>query len=245
MRATGLVKFILLLIGLGALALIVSNILSRSSQRAPADPPGPLLSPEVESRSTRFEYSEKEEGRIIFNVSADTSTLTKQGLQFLESPRLVLYNQEDGNFDAIEGRRAHYRMGEKRIEFLEDVHILLSDGTSIRSSKVEADLERNLIRIDQQFEFERGEATGTGRSLTYRIDSRQLGATFFHLVLPTAEEPIQAWSHYASYDIPQQGIKLTGEARIERGGGLLKGDRIDIALTPAFRPYPDSCSKAT
>ena len=232
MRAAGIVKFILLLIGLGAVALIISNILSRSSQQAPAEPPGPLLAPEVESRSTRFEYSEKEEGRTIFNVSADTSTLTKQGLQSLESPRLVLYNQEDGSFDTIEGRRAHYRMGEKRIEFLEDVHILLSDGTSIRSSKVEADLERNLISIDQQFDFERGKATGTGRSLSYRIDSRQLGATLFQLVLPTAEEPIQAWAHYASYDIPKQGIQLTGEARIERAGGLLEADRIDIALTP-------------
>ncbi len=232
MRAAGLVKIILLLIGLGAVALIISNILSRSAQQAPAEPPGPLLAPEVESRSTRFEYSEKEEGRTIFSVSAATSTLTKQGLQSLESPRLVLYNQEGGNFDTIEGRRANYRMGEKRIEFLEDVQILLSDKTSIRSSKVEADLERNLVHIDQQFEFERGEANGTGRSLSYQIDTRQLDATRFHMLLPTAAEPVQAWAQHASYDIPQQGIQLKGQARIERAGGLLEADRIDVALTP-------------
>ncbi len=234
MRAAALIKALLLLALVSGIAAIVVNFQSR---QAPQDPqPQPeLLDPDIERQTTRFEYSERKEGKVVYLVSADKSTLTVEGLQRLEGVRLRLYKEDGPSFDTVEGAKALYRIEEKHVEFSGDVRILLADRTEIRSAQVSAYLQENLILIDRSFEFQRGDVRGKGASMRYRTGRKDMKARDFQLEIPSPGGDVSVEAQRASYDVEAESVSLEGDARARRSGAHLSAKRIDLSLTAKRR----------
>ncbi|HSR67969.1 MAG TPA: LPS export ABC transporter periplasmic protein LptC [Acidobacteriota bacterium] len=234
MQTTRWIRLGLAVVFLAGLAAIIFSLTSRQPG-TPEAVEEPLLDPDVESQSTRFEYSEKEEGRTVFRVQALQSIQRSDGRHELEEVLLELYNPQGEVADTIRGRKALYRVGESRVEFSQDVEIRLVDGTVIRSQQVRADLERELILIDQQFSFSRQRASGEGRRLLYRIQPQVAEIEDFKVRMPSRELPLDVASAQAVYDLGRHHVELTGDSSITRRPTLLTADRIEVWMDSTQR----------
>ncbi|HSR52981.1 MAG TPA: LPS export ABC transporter periplasmic protein LptC [Acidobacteriota bacterium] len=234
MQTTRWMRLGLAVVFLAALAAIIISLTSRQAD-APEPVEQPLLEPDVESQSTRFEYSEKEEGRTVFRVEAEKSTQRNDGRHELDDVLLELHTPDGQVSDTIRGRRALYRMGESKVEFSEDVEIRLMDGTQIHSQQVRADLDEETILIDQQFSFRRGEAAGLGQRLLYRIQMQVAEISAFRVQVPSSQVPISVSSTQAVYDLGRHYVKLTGNSTISRVPTLLTARQIEVWMDESDR----------
>ncbi len=168
------------LLRIGLIALIVAGgtaiVWSFMSRRQQAEviPSGQMLDPEVSRRSTQFEYSERKRGHTVFKVYADISTETISGIHQLKDVDLVHYDQAGQPSATVSGQEAVYRVKEKLVEFFGNVQIDLADGTRVMSRRVNADLDQEIMTIEEKFVFERGKLRGEGNSLLYHIPRREI-----------------------------------------------------------------------
>ncbi|HLV01933.1 MAG TPA: LptA/OstA family protein [Acidobacteriota bacterium] len=208
---------------------ILWNFLIR--QRSATDTPqGNLLSPDVARLSTQFEYTQLERGRPIFRVVARTSVLTQTNVHTLEDVQLTRFDADGDVMNRVEGKRAVYWIDNKQINFEDDVVIELEDGTQVLSDRVQADLARQVINIDDQFRFQKNLLTGVGKALQYQIPSRRLLVDDgLQLTFPADQGEGSAKSQSAIYNLGMGVIQLSGQALIQTNSYQLSGDAIQVA----------------
>ena len=210
---------------------ILWSFLSRRRQAA-LIPQGSLLPPEISRRIVEFEYTERKGGKPVFHVQAELSSESGSGIHTLEGVELSRYDEAGELADKVSAREAVYKIADKKIEFSGDVRIELSDQTRIFSQRTRADLEQEVIFIDESFHFDQGRATGKGRSLIYRIPRQEVEVVGrFQLVIPNGPDRIEAQARGAKYCVSSARIELEGEAEISDSQGRLSGERMEILLT--------------
>ena len=210
---------------------ILWSFLSRRRQAA-LIPQGSLLPPEISRRIIEFEYTEHKGGKRVFHVQAELSSESGSGIHTLKSVELSRYDEAGESADKVSAREAVYKIADKKIEFSGDVRIELSDQTRIFSQRTRADLDQEVIFIDESFHFDQGQATGKGQSLIYRIPGQEVEVVgHFQLVIPNGPDRIEAQARGAKYRVSSARIELEGEAEISGSQGRLSGERMEILLT--------------
>lgn len=224
-------RIILLLILIGGLVAIVWSYRSRSNDRSEG-PERSLLSPEITRQSTEFEYTQLREGRIQFRVTAESSTLTREGTHRLEGVRLYRYGPENKPTDAVRSDVAIYQPEAKEIEFEDDVRIELVDGTRIFAEWAGGDLSAEIVTIRERFEFQREEVRGEGEGLRYQIEERVLEvAKSFESWIPTESEGlVTARSGAVTYWLTEGRARLTGGVKIFSELYELSADRVQVLM---------------
>lgn len=235
MLASRRVRFILILVILGGVVAIVVNFLVRR-QHVVVQSESEILSPGIKRRATGFDYSEHRDGREVFSVKASVGTLTEENIHSLKDVRLVHYAPEGGILDSVHGSQAVYDMNHNKIVFSGAVEMELEDQTRIFSDSVRADLGSNIVNIDQHFRFQRGDVSGEGARLTYRIRERQVEISGqFSMELPSDSGEIRASAQTTLYDLRHHKLDLRGQALLSQPPRLLKSDWITIVLTEERR----------
>lgn len=195
-----------------------------------------MLTPDEKRSLTDAVYQERKEGQLTFEVKADVSVESEEGLIRLKKVGLTKYDEKGNPTNLVFGEAADYDVGQKQIRFAGDVRLRLADGTDIYSESVSADLQREVVDIADAFRFERGDVSGRGQSLQYRIAPRHLSIHGpFHLSLPLEESKVSVEAHEAFYDLPAHKVDLAEAARIEGAGNRLGADRISIQMTELNR----------
>ncbi|MFQ5739626.1 MAG: LPS export ABC transporter periplasmic protein LptC [Acidobacteriota bacterium] len=232
MRFRRLIKSVLVVVLLLGGASIVWSFLSRRSagESAPSDE---LLAPSVSQRSTDFEHSEYQLGKIVFRVRSATNTLTGTGVHRLKEVHLVLYDELGAPSDSVSGQEASYETEKKQIDFSGQVQVRLAEGIQVSSNHLRADLRTREIKIDQDFELERGEVRGTGRGMLYEIADRQIRVgRGIRLSLPTSsDDPVRVEATRAWYDLSTNRLKLFGQVRVYGPQYSLRSDQLEAFLT--------------
>ncbi len=204
---------LILVIGTGMVAILWSFLSRHSGGMATLTKQ--FLSPDISSRTIRFEYVEHKKGRTIFQVSADTSTEFSAGVHTLKEVKLTRFDETGQSSDSISGQRAIYKITEKHIEFSGDVEIQLADNTQVFSDQVEADLDAEVVLIKGSFRFQRGEVLGRGESLVYRIPERTIQIDGrFECAVSTSDGRVEAEALQAFYFLSERRLELRGKANI-------------------------------
>ncbi|MEE2839884.1 MAG: LptA/OstA family protein [Acidobacteriota bacterium] len=207
---------------------IVWSFMSRRQQVVTL-PEAEILSPEISRQSTQFEYTEHKRGRPVFTVNAATSTQTMSDVHTLNEVKLAYFDQADEPSDSITGRVATYSLTEKELDFAGDIRIWLADGTEVVSEHGAADLIQEVAKIDQGFQFQRGNITGNGGSLRYSFPQREMRvAEGLTLVTSSGGRQFQATAREGIYRLSEQEFELLNGAGISSGDAQLKADRIGI-----------------
>ncbi|MDA2923745.1 LPS export ABC transporter periplasmic protein LptC [Acidobacteria bacterium AH-259-L09] len=228
-------RITLIILIIAGVMTIVWSFLSRR-QEAVVVSKAEILSPEISRRSTKFEYTEHTRGRTVFKVYAETSIETVSKVHTLKDVNLAYYDETGKPSDVISGREAVYRIDEKQIEFSGDARIQLANGTEVFSDRVSADLNREIVMIDENFRFQRGEITGSGRGLIYLIPQREIRIEKgLQLVLPSGPHDVKARAPRALYRVSEQVIELIGNAAISGPDTGLTADQIALFLTEEHR----------
>lgn len=221
-------RIVLLSVLVAGVVAILWNFSVRQQQTADA-PGGDLLSPDVARQSTEFEYTQLERGRPVFRVVARTSVLTQTNVHTLEDVRLTRFGAEGEVVNRVKGDRAVYWIDEKQINFEENVVIELEDGTRVLSEKVQADLARQVIDIDEQFRFEKDLLKGAGETLQYQIPGhRLLVDNGLQLTFPASQSEGTARSDTAIYNLRMGVIELNGRSLIQTTDYQLAGETIRV-----------------
>lgn len=226
----------LLVVVVAAVAIaIVSSFLARS-RSLPTPPENDLLPEDVESRGTDFDHSEFKLGKIVFRVRSQTDTVNAEGERQLQQVELLVFDQDGKVQDAVTGKEATYWVEEKKIELRKDVEIRLADGTRVFSDRLHGDLDKEIIKIDQGFVFERSQAQGRGRQLTYRIGDRLLSIQqAFQMRIADPVNPLEVRSESLEYSLDQGRMNLIRSARVQGEAGLLQAQNMLVELTPKDR----------
>lgn len=232
MLRSKLVRILLAVILVVGIASIVASIRSRTEQRAPAPQPSDLLPREISRHSTGFEFSQLKDGRVVFKVFAKTSTMTEDGEHQLEEVRVVGLDEQGASTDRVEARGALYRINEKKIEFHEDVRILLADGTEIFADRASADLGSETVTIRDAFQFTQGDFQGAGQGLYYRLESRLLDARRgLDLSFQVGDTPAEVHAGFARYDLLNGRVALRQGVHMQSGDRLLESEAVAIGLS--------------
>ena len=199
-------------------------------------PEGEMLPPQISRRTTQFEYSERKRDRTVFHVQAEVSTELEGGIHTLSDVRLTRYDIEGSPAETVVAEKAVYEMEKRQLQFSDKVQIELADKTRIFTEHTRADLDREVIYIEENFRFELGEAEGKGRSLFYRIPHQEVNVTgSFELTLPNSPGSLKARAEGARYRVLEHRVYLKGKARVEGPQGQLTGNRMSIFLTEEKR----------
>ncbi len=210
---------------------IVWSFMSRRQQVVTL-PETAILSPEISRRSTHFEYTEHKRGRPVFQVDAETSTQTVSNVHTLSEVNLAYFDQVEEPSDSIAGEEATYRIDEKQLEFDGSTRIQLADGTQVISEQAAADLTQEMARINQGFQFSRGDIRGSGGALTYSFAQRVMRvAKGLNLMTSTGGRQIQARAQEGVYRLSDQVVELLQEAGISSGDAELEADQISVVLS--------------
>jgi lipopolysaccharide export system protein LptA len=214
---------------------IVWSFMSRRQQVVTL-PEAEILSPEISRQSTQFEYTEHKHGRPVFTVSAETSTQTVSDVHTLNEVKLAYFNQADQPSDSITGHVATYSIAEKELEFAGDTRIWLADGTEVVSEHAAADLIQEVAKIDQEFQFQRGNISGNGGSLRYSFPQREMRvAEGLTLVTSSGGRQFQATAREGIYRLSEQEVELLNGASISSGDAQLKAEQIGILLSGEYQ----------
>ena len=212
---------------------IVWSYLSRRGQFS-QNQFGHLLSSGISRLSKQFEYSQLRGGKQLFRVRASTNTLMKEAVQILEDVDMVRFDAEDSPTDAVESKRAIYKIDEKKISFRDEVTIHLSGGTKIFADEASADLETEKISIDGVFRFEQGGIRGAGTALHYSIPQKKIeitGRSEIDFRLGTDEGSAEADNVF--YSSNSERIQLAGGSKIWTPHYELSADEIYVYLSPS------------
>ena len=214
---------------------IVWSFMSRRQQVVTL-PITQILSPEISRQSTQFEYTEHKRGRPVFQVNAETSTQTVSNVHILSEVKLAYFDQAEEPSDSITGREAKYRIDEKELEFDGNTRIRLADGTEVVSEQAAADLEGEVARINQEFQFNRGTLRGNGGSLTYSFPQREMRVSDgLNLMTSTGGRQIQATAREGIYRLSEQVIELWDGAGISTGDTRLKANQMSVLLGEEYQ----------
>ena len=195
-----------------------------------------ILSPEISRQSTQFEYTEHKRGRPVFRVNAETSTQTVSNVHTLNEVSLAYFDQVETPSDSIAGEEATYRIDEKQLEFDGSTRIQLADGTEVVSEQAEADLTQEIARINQEFQFSRGNVRGNGGALTYSFPQREMRvANGLSLMTSSGGRQIRARAREGIYRLSDQVIELLREAGISSGNTELEADQISVLLSEEYQ----------
>lgn len=208
---------LMLMVGLGGGVFAVAwNYYVRSEQFREAI--GALLSSDISRHSTEFVYTQLKEGRTVFRVQAQASTLTRAGEHQLRIVDLLRFDPDGVAGDRITAAQAVYRVERKDIEFQDNVQITLSDGTEISADWAGADLEREVVTIRTGFTFKQADITGSGGALTYSIPERRMEfQDGLRLDFPSRRGQGGANSERATYLMDAGTIMFRGEAQVWAG----------------------------
>ncbi len=231
-------KWLTLALSLCILAVGVAIVWSFMSRRQQVVtlPEAEILSPEISRQSTQFEYTEHKSGRPVFRVNAETSTQTVSDIHTLTEVDLAYFDQAGQSSDRIAGRVATYGIAEKELEFSGDTRIWLADGTEVVSEHAAADLIQEVARIDQEFQFQRGNITGSGGSLRYSFPQREMRVTEgLTMVTSSGGRKFQAMAREGIYRLSEQEFELLEGAGISSGDAQLKANQIGIRLHGKFQ----------
>jgi lipopolysaccharide export system protein LptA len=235
MRAWKPVRILLILILIAGFAAIGWNLHTRRSQPLP-DNRTEMLSPDLARRSTAFEYSEYRRGQTVFRVWAETSVETLLGEHALTDVGLSFHDEEGNPSDSIKGKKATYDTQGKRIEFSGEVEIGLADGTRVFTDRLTADLDAEIIRIDEGFRFTREGVSGKGRELLYSLPDRRIEIRR-GIYLNAADESgaLEAQAEAAEHTLGGGTVALAGGARLHQGERVLQADEILFSMTAEDR----------
>ncbi|MEE8350364.1 MAG: LptA/OstA family protein [Acidobacteriota bacterium] len=214
---------------------IVWSFLSRR-QQVVILPKAEMLSPEIARKSTQFEYTEHKEGRPVFQVNAETSTQTVSNVHTLSEVDLAYFDHVEEPSDSITGRSATYRIDEKQLEFNGNTRIRLKDGTEVVSEQAVADMTREVVQINQDFQFKRGEVQGTGGLLAYSFPQREMKISDgFNLSTFSGGRRVQATARDGIYHLSEELIDLLNGAGLSMGDSQLKADRISVQMSDEYQ----------
>jgi len=220
---------VLVLVG-GALAIAV-NYISRWSP-PPKGKHADLLTPE-QSRSLRNAvYQERKSGRLTFEVRADWSSVTDKNVISLRDVNLTRFDEQGKSSNLVSGKEAVYDQDGKQIRFSRDVHLKLADGTDVYSNNINADLQKEVVNISETFRFQRGDASGSGQALEYRIEPKEVEIRGqFQLTFPLDEGTAEIQATAAFHNLNTHLIDLVGTASIAGAGNRLSADQIKVDMT--------------
>jgi len=231
-----LFRFLLIVLLIGGIAAIVFNIWNRSEHHVPGNRPSEILNSQISRRSTDFEYSQLKGGRVLFLVKAGVSTTTRNDEHMLEQVHLVRLDEEGQETDTIDASSALYRINDKQLEFKDDVVINLSQGTRIFADRAEADLEREVVNIEEKFRFVQGSIEGSGEKLLYEINPRRLTINSgLKFEFGTGGQKGRSSALSGVYEMPAGIIRLRGDARVEMASHDLSASEIDLKLADQSR----------
>jgi len=220
---------VLLLLG-GALAIAV-NYISRWSP-ATKGRQADLLAPQQSRSLTNAVYQERKSGRLTFEVRADWSSETAKNEIRLKNVSLTRFDEQGKSSNLVSGKEALYDQEGKQITFSQDVHLKLADGTDVYSNSIAADLKREVVNISETFRFQRGDASGSGQALEYRIEPKEVDITGqFHLTLPLEEGKAEIEAAKAFHNLNTHLVDLIGSASISGAGNRLSAGQIKVEMT--------------
>lgn len=230
MRLVKLLRGVLIVvIAVGGVA-IVWNLMSRHEPTEMV-PSIQILDPQVSRHSTEFEYSERKRGRVVFKVYADVSTETINGLHQLKDVELIHYDQLGQPVDTISGQEAIYRKKAKLVEFFGNVQVGLADGTRIFSKRVNADLGREVMTIEDEFLFEKRKLRGKGNSMFYDIPKQEIEIVEGMEVEYLSDvSDIRVKGRKAIYKLDLQAIEFTGKAEMSDSKSRLDSEQITVFM---------------
>jgi LPS export ABC transporter protein LptC len=220
---------------LAAGVAIVWSFMSRR-QQVVSLPETEILPPGISRQSTQFEYTEHKRGRPVFQVTAETSTETVSNVHTLSQVDLAYFDQAEEPSDSIAGREATYHIEEKQLEFKGDIRIRLKDGSEVVSEQAAADLIREVVKINQEFQFKRGKIRGAGGSLTYSFPQREMRVTDgLNFMTSSGGRRIQATAREGIYRLSEEVIEFLNGARISSGETQLKAMQISVLLSGEYQ----------
>ncbi len=229
-------RFLLIVLLLGGVAVIAVNIWNRSERRVDGNRPSEILTSEITRRSTDFEYSQLKGGRVLFLVKAGVSTTTRNDEHLLEQVHLVRLDEAGQETDTIDASSALYRLNEKQLEFRDDVVINLSQGTRIFADRADADLDREIVNIQDQFRFVQGTIEGSGEGLLYEINPRRLIiSSGLKFEFDTAGQKGRSSALSGVYEMAAGIIRLKGNSRVEMAAHELSAAEIDLKVVDQSR----------
>lgn len=230
-RSLKLIRLFLIVVLVTAMGAVVWSFLTRRDARPPLARER-LLSPELHQQSTEFEHTHHEEGRTVYKVEAGTSTETVKKIHRLFGVKLTHFGPDGSSVEEISGDEAIYRVVDNRIEFTGKVRIELSDGTTIDADRLKADLDRNVVAIDEGFRFRMEKLSGHGRSLSYEIRRNRLRVDDeFQLNITQGADLLQVTASRALYDLEDRRVDLLDGARIQGPQGDLTAGYVRVFLT--------------
>lgn len=230
-RSLKLIRLFLIVVLVTAMGAVVWSFLTRRDARPPLARER-LLSPELSQQSTEFEHTHHEEGRTVYKVEAGTSTETVKKIHRLFGVKLTHFGPDGSSVEEISGDEAIYRVVDNRIEFTGKVRIELSDGTTIDADRLKADLDRNVVAIEEGFRFGMDKLSGHGRSLSYEIRRNRLRVDDeFQLNITQGADRLQVTASRALYDLEDRRVDLLDGARIQGPQGDLTAGYVRVFLT--------------
>jgi len=224
------VRILLLVLLLVGGAGIAWSILSRThATRRSVD--RTLLQADEQQKMTGAIYWERKNGKASFQVQADYSVESAGEIFTLDKVNLIHYDEQGHAANLVSGQKAVYRKPEGKVLFTGNVRLKLADGTDVFSEAVAADLDKQTVDISQLFRFKRGDASGEGESLLYRIPDKLLWVTGrFTLNMPTEEGVLNIQAAKAFYDMNVRSVDLAGSASIVGPGREMHSDRIEVQM---------------
>lgn len=230
MRLVKLLRVVLIVvIAVGGVA-IIWNLMSRHEPTEMV-PSIKMLDPQVSRHSTEFEYTERKRGRVVFKVYADVSTETINGSHQLRDVKLIHYDQLGQPVDTISGQEAIYREKEKLVEFFGNVQVSLADSTQIFSKRVNADLSREVMTIEDEFLFEKRKLRGKGNSMFYDIPKQEIkiieGMEVEYL---SDVSDIRVKGREAIYKLDMQAIEFIRKAEMLGSESRLESEQITVFM---------------
>ncbi len=230
MRLVKLLRVVLIVvIAVGGVA-IIWNLMSRHEPTEMV-PSVQMLDPQVSRHSTEFEYTERKRGRVVFKVYADVSTETINDFHQLQDVKLIHYDQLGQPVDTISGQEAIYREKEKLVEFFGNVQVSLADSTRIFSKRVNADLGREVMTIEDEFLFEKRKLRGKGNSMFYDIPNQEIkiveGMEVEYL---SNVSDIRIKGREAIYKLDMQVIEFIRKAEMLGAESRLEAEKITVFM---------------
>ncbi|MFB3902647.1 MAG: LPS export ABC transporter periplasmic protein LptC [Acidobacteriota bacterium] len=225
------VRLTLIVLLAGGALIIAFNYVSRwspPSKGKHAD----LLTPQQSRSLTNAVYQERKSGRLTFEIRADWSSETARNEIILRNVALTRFDEQGRPTNLVSGKEALYDQDGKQIRISRDVHLRLADGTDVYSNSISADLKNEVVNISEKFRFQRGDASGSGQALEYRIEPKEVEITGqFQLALPLDEGSAEIRAVRAVHNLNTHVIDLVGAASIEGAGNRLSSDRIRVEMT--------------
>lgn len=146
--------------------------------------------------------------------------------------------ERNGRRFVIESRKAEVvqmKEGIQRGRFTEAVRLTTQDGLTVTAAEGTYDHSDGVVRIPGPVEFVRGRLSGRGVGATYDTEREVLWLLEnAHLTVapdPTGAGAMEADAKSAGLAKPDHYVRLTGEARIDGEGRILRADEIVIKLT--------------